>query len=108
MAIAFIITVVQHAAVSHDTKLAVSIAADSEFSLSGIQSNVLRMLCWTNWRSFRHRKSKPHCGNQTDDARFFANPHLIVVSTRGQAIESCKELFGCWDQRQPHDFTFTG
>lgn len=93
-AIAFIATVVQHAAMSHDTKLAVAIAADSEFSLSGIQSNVLGN-AMLDKLAVISPSPNPNltAALQRMTQDLLANPHLIVVSTRSQAIESLQKSF---------------
>ncbi len=93
-AIAFVATIVHHAAMSHDTKLAVAIAADSEFSLSGIQSNVLGN-AMLDKLAVISPSANPNltAALQRITQDLLANPHLIVVSTRSQEIESLQKSF---------------
>jgi hypothetical protein len=93
-AISFVASLISQAAMVQRNKLAVAIAADTDYAMVGVQSALLA-------NSVLDRLAVVSPSAQPDvssalkkmTAALLANPHLIVVSTRPQAIEALQQTF---------------
>jgi hypothetical protein len=93
-AISFVATLISQTAVMERNRLAIAIAADTHYTLAGVQSAVL-----ANSVLDRLAVASPSASPEVTNALrkmtvpLLANPHLIVVSTRPEAIQSIQQAF---------------